>query len=382
MAHRRGADRLMLASEEAAEWFLRLKDDRLALKEQREYLNWLKSSPDNIGEALRVGQVYSLLSKMKLSPLGDAPVSNIVDLEPRQGVRGEPAPAQRLHSRRPWALAATLAALTVGAALVVAQQLGAFERTVETGASEWRHFTLADGSKVSAGPRTRLKIEFDDTRRLIHQPRGEALFNVQKDPMRPFYVDAGWAVVRAVGTQFAVVRQDERVLVTVQEGLVAVSQAQPAQWLDSDGQSAMPESRAVDSIPVSAGERAAVSRAGGVTVEHVDVPTEIAWAHGRLIFDGKTVAQAAEEFNRRNRLQIRVRDAAVAERLVVGVFDAADPESFAQVVAREAPVVIVRDVPGVITLQSLEENLGVAATPSNAAVPMQSTQDRTPGAAN
>lgn len=376
MAHRREADRLTLASEEAAEWFLRLKDDGLALKEQREYLKWLKSSPDNIGEALRVGQVYSLLSKMKLSPIADAPVSNIVELEPRHAGRSE-SPAQRLHQRRAWALAAALAALTAGAVLFAAQQLGAFERTVETGASEWRHFTLADGSKVSAGPRTRLRVEFDDTRRLIHQRRGEALFSVQKDAMRPFYVDAGWAVVRAVGTQFAVVRQDERVLVTVQEGLVSVSQAQPAQWLDSEAQSATPDRRAVDSIPVSAGERAAVSRAGGVTVEHVDVPTEIAWAHGRLIFEGKTVAQAVEEFNRRNRLQIRVRDAVVAERRVVGTFDAADPESFAQAVAREAPAVMVRDVPEVITLQRLEENLGPEPGPSStAAVPTQSMEDR------
>ena len=62
---------------------------------------------------------------------------------------------------------------------------------IETQASEWRSLTLNDGSFVSVGPHTQLRDRFGERQRLLSLSSGEALFQVAKDPSRPFIVDAG-----------------------------------------------------------------------------------------------------------------------------------------------------------------------------------------------
>ncbi len=52
---------------------------------------------------------------------------------------------------------------------------------------------------------------------------GEALFDVAKNPRRPFIVTAGDRQVVALGTSFVVRRQERQVTVTLIEGKVAVT---------------------------------------------------------------------------------------------------------------------------------------------------------------
>lgn len=353
-------DKLTLVSEEASEWFIRVKDDGLIAAEQDEYLQWLKASPDHIAEALRMGHLFAGLRRAGLQgseeSISEEEISNVVELMPREAGTVTPAserPRSGLHS---WPIAAALCTVALGGLLIAAVQFGWFNEAIETDASEWRRFTLADGSVVSAGPRTRLSIQFDDTERVIQLPDGEALFQVAKDRNRPFFVNAGVAVVRAVGTEFGVSRKDGKVLVTVAEGSVSVSQVpRHSSWFKRDD-NPIENVGARRSVAVSAGQQAAVPRAGPVTVQHVDVKTELAWAHGRLIFEsGTTVADAIEEFNKRNIVQITVKDSEIANQPVRGSFDAADPESFVQLLARGMHLSVVRDTPGILFLQPKEE---------------------------
>ena len=68
-------------------------------------------------------------------------------------------------------------------------------------------------------------------------------------------------------------------------------------------------------------------------VEKVNSAHALAWANGQLILQNETVAEAVEEFNRRNRLQLRVEDAELARSHLCCVFDASDPEAFAKQIA-------------------------------------------------
>ena len=54
---------------------------------------------------------------------------------------------------------------------------------------------------------------------------------------------------------------------------------------------------------------------------------------------GDTLADAVEEFNLRNRVQLRL-DPRAAALPVRGTFDASDPVAFAQTVAKISPVAI------------------------------------------
>jgi transmembrane sensor len=318
--------------EHAAEWFLRLHAHDLNVAERFAYLQWLKASPVHIGETLQMCVLYSVLYPMKkqLFFTNEDDISNVIDLATREEV----APPKRTRSSwhvRALSVAVAMGVLLVGGAIAMHTWL---DSRIETQASEWRSLTLNDGSFVSVGPRTELRDRFGQEQRLLSLSHGEALFQVAKDPARPFIVDAGPAVVRATGTRFAVSRREGGVTVTVEEGTVVVS--------DGAGRSG--------AISLTAAKQLTMSGAWPPAVKQVDAARELAWSNRRLVFEDDTVAAAADEFNRRNRVQIVV-DPAFALEQVRGVFQADDPASFAEVVAARKNGVALRASRDVIRLQ-------------------------------
>ena len=210
--------------EHAAEWFLRLHAHDLNVAERFAYLQWLKSSPMHIGETLQMCILYSILYPMKKQVFftNEDDVSNVIELATRED-RADVAPhsnaqqlarprARRCSGNRAHARRRSDCDARIGST-----------PTIETQASEWRSLTLNDGSFVSVGPRTELRDRFGQEQRLLSLSHGEALFQVAKDPARPFIVEAGLAVVHATGTRFAVSRREGDVTVTVEEGTVLVS---------------------------------------------------------------------------------------------------------------------------------------------------------------
>jgi transmembrane sensor len=318
--------------EHAAEWFLRLHAHDLNVAERFAYLQWLKASPAHIGETLQMCVLYSVLYPMKkqLFFTNEDDVSNVIDLATREEVAAPTRTRSSWHIRA-LTVAVAIALVLVGAAIATHVWL---DSTIETQASEWRSLTLNDGSFVSVGPLTQLRDRFGQEQRLLSLSHGEAVFQVAKDPARPFIVEAGLAVVRATGTRFAVSRREGDVTVTVEEGTVLVS--------DGAGRSG--------AIALTAAKQLKVSGAWPPAVQQVDASRELAWSNRRLVFEDDTVAAAAEEFNRRNRVQIVV-DPAFASEQVRGVFQADDPTSFAEVVAARKNGVALRASRGVIRLQ-------------------------------
>ena len=94
----------------------------------------------------------------------------------------------------------------------------------ETQVAEMRAVTLPDGSIVALGSNSRLETHFTRNERRVALKRGDAFFAVTKNAARPFYVDAGDAVVRVVGTKFDVARGSADVRVAVVEGTVEVAE--------------------------------------------------------------------------------------------------------------------------------------------------------------
>ncbi len=81
---------------------------------------------------------------------------------------------------------------------------------------------MPDGSVVYLRAGAEVSVDFSATIRLVRLDKGEALFEVAKNPERPFVVRAAGVDVRAVGTAFTVNRQNLAVEVLVTEGQVAV----------------------------------------------------------------------------------------------------------------------------------------------------------------
>ena len=61
------------ATEEAAQWFVRLRDDNLELGERLSYVRWLKQSPAHLREMLRICQLAGWLQGARLEQLVSQP---------------------------------------------------------------------------------------------------------------------------------------------------------------------------------------------------------------------------------------------------------------------------------------------------------------------
>jgi transmembrane sensor len=313
-------------SDQAAEWFIRLRDRDLTVAERRKYVRWLKQSPNNIAEFMRLCRMYGRVKRAKLPTLlPEAHDSNVIALTPRESVAPVEHRPEWLDSRK-----LRLAVVACSLALVAVIATIAFSsNTIETDAGEWRTVQLADGSIVSTGPNTLMQVDYSKETRRINLARGEAMFKVTKDPSRPFIVNAGGAIARAVGTRFGVERREDRIRVTVAEGKVAVVRSDQAAALehaiDLSVATALVADESLD-IPVN-------TPTVPLHVEKVNSAHALAWANGQLILQTETVGEAVEEFNRRNRLQLRIDDPEIAGWHICCVFDAADPEAFAKQIA-------------------------------------------------
>lgn len=296
----------------AAQWASRA-DRGLSDSEERELDAWLALDVRRAGAYARARAVA--LHTERARALGS-------DYDPAdfREVAEAPAPFVGFPRRRLlFAGGGAIAAGLVGA-LTIGVQLQA--RRHVTGRGEVRVVPLEDGSVVTLNTDSKVEVAYSDERRNVRLIEGEALFDVAKDPARPFVVAAGDSEVRAVGTSFTVRRlRDAPVQVLVREGVVEVRRRATA---------AAPV-RAVANTRLVA--RAASADMVAVAVPATEVGRELAWREGRIAFEGETLAEAAEEFARYSDTRIRIDDPAIAREQIAGLFQANDPVGFAQAVA-------------------------------------------------
>ncbi|HEU5147810.1 MAG TPA: FecR domain-containing protein [Chryseosolibacter sp.] len=88
-----------------------------------------------------------------------------------------------------------------------------------------RRIVLPDGSKVELQPASEIRLadHYGNTTRELHL-KGEAFFDVSRDPERPFLVYANEVVTRVLGTSFSVkaYEGDKEITVAVKTGKVSV----------------------------------------------------------------------------------------------------------------------------------------------------------------
>jgi len=362
-------NRRRTTGEHAAAWFVLLRSDALKASDREEFVAWLRESELHVAEMLRLMKIHNALRGFHdwhlVSRSGPSEASNVVPLSV-EGARlpqreGEANGGQRgpWHSRtalrrrlQVGAIAASVGALLLGALYFFSNASG---ELIQTQRGERREVALVDGSLLEIAPESRVRVKFERWARHVALEQGRVVFRVASNPNRPFSVLANETTIRAVGTAFGVERDEQGVRVTVAEGKVAVlgpGTEEPGAPGTSgrDAGHAEPLTRSVSSSSASpsrlllkAGEQVRVSNSGvAEAVREVDGDRELAWARGRLIFEKETLLRAVATFNRYNRIQMRVMDAQLAERVVTGIFDAADPESFIAFIQTDARVRVVR----------------------------------------
>lgn len=308
--------------DEAAEWFVTLRHERSEAAVHDRFMAWLRTSPEHVRaylgivglwsdlpgvDSLRESDVQQLAERARATE-NVASLANSKELDDAGGPVAQgiasPRPGQWWSVRRAVAAAALLSVLAL---LAVASQLHG-RGTYSTGIGEQRILRLADGSKVELNSRSRIRVRYSGGERAVEVIDGQALFEVAKDPRRPFRVRSGSAQMRALGTKFDVYRRRSGTTVTVVEGKVAI------------GAVSAPEREVV----LAAGERIVVTPKAALPPTRTDVSAATAWTQGQLIFRSEPLSSVVEEFNRYNPRRIVLSDE-VEDFPVTAVFSSADP---------------------------------------------------------
>jgi transmembrane sensor len=273
----------------AAQWWVRLDAGALSPSELRAFRAWMASDPRNEAAFEEACDLWGAWARAPKS-LARAYVAAT-----------SPAP------RRQWRWAAALAAACLAAWLGVEPAWLLWRADLRTGAGEIRTVTLPDGSRAHLNADTALALDYSGDRRRLSLLAGEALFEVEPDPSRPFVVAAAGGEIVARGTAFDVSTDRARTEVTVTEHAVEVSE---------DGHS----------VRVEAGRQTAFGPGlPAVDPYEVDPERVTAWRRGRLYFKDKPLGDVIAALGRYHHGLVLVTSRAIEDRRVTGVFRTDQP---------------------------------------------------------
>lgn len=296
----------------AADWVARVDREALPVHEAETLAAWLAEDSRHLGAYARARAVF--LHFDRASALGGGFDANAF----------ERCTHKTDQASRRWFLRAAGGAVVAAAAGVAGVAiLNNPVRHFTTRLGEVLRLSLEDGSSITLNSASAIKVEFQRARRMVQLFRGEALFDVAKDVLRPFVVEVGGDRVVAVGTSFSVQHAISGIVeVLVQEGSVEFAHGVDSGWEQS--------------VRVVANSVALASDSAHIEVkplQTIEVSRRLAWREGMISFDGDTLAQAADQFARYSDIRIVIDDPSIAARSVVGLYSAGNPEGFARAVA-------------------------------------------------
>jgi len=306
---------------EAAAWSERLAEapDGPGLRDA--FQRWLDDDPANAEAFADIENALSIVRESRLA-------------EPIIALREETA--ARLAARRsdPWRRAAIAASLLVVTLLGGLMGWFVFQRAPSeppgiyaTGIGERVSVTLSDGSVVTLNTRSRVRTEYSRGARRLYLESGQAVFEVAKDPRRPFVVLAGGQAITAHGTTFDVYLRPKALEVALIEGGVVVRP---------------------DRVPNSIGTRMAPGQM--LTLVGDTAPlTQIrkldyaaSWREGLVFFDDTTLGEAVAEMNRYSRKAIKLADPELSKLRLSGSFRTDGADLFVEALQNYFPLKVAR----------------------------------------
>lgn len=328
---------------DAAQWWARLRQAPGDAALRAAFETWVAAEPSRRESFAAVERGWDIAAEVAAHP---------AVLEMRRRALAERAPKRAFA----WPVAAGFAIAAIGlslagAVLVTSKQptretpgalpapqtamaAARLSATYQTRRRERRAVVLEDGSVLSLRGESVAVTAFSPARRMVTLQRGEATFEVAKDPLRPFIVSAGGRLITAHGTVFRINLVDERLSVALLEGSVSVSAEQGSQaveWL----------------------------RPGQELVAMRNRPAEICNASStrpqptmrRLVFDNQPLGAVAAEANRHSRVKILVEEPAAADLPTSGVFTAGQQQNIAETLADLHGLILERTVDGNLHLR-------------------------------
>lgn len=251
---------------QAIEWLCRLNQDNLSDKETRAFFRWLNASEIHQAAYIKAEGLWER--------------GNIL-AEPDTHTHSD---AQKTNSSLSWGLltsvAATLLVATISFVLFLSPNTNPHEYQLQTAIGEITTHTLEDGSKITLNTNSRVDITISKNSRTAKLDSGEVLFDIQKDPQRPFLIETRSGKISVLGTTFTVKQTNRETYVTVISGKVKLTPTQKSKNQEivltkNQGSNFTPES-----------------------VTEINADDAISWVNKRLKFNATPLTAVVREVNR------------------------------------------------------------------------------------
>jgi transmembrane sensor len=328
----------MTAAEAAAYWLVKHDARSLSPEDQRAFQAWLAADPAH-------GDAYERAHSMWANFEHDADPAELRALR-TAALAVVPVP-------RRWpriavitlvcGIAASLA-LTLNSArhpqsdVVTNTASPALAEKYTTTHNERSTVTLSDGTIVTLNLGTTLDVAYTPAERFVRITQGQAFFEVAKNPYRPFVVAAADRRVTALGTQFDVRLDPDRVEVVLLEGKVSVDHDAPTMLERLNIHKAHVELKPGEKLVAALGEP--------LTVTDTNAQRVTSWRQGWVVFDNASVGDAVAELNRYADHPLTVPDKSVRNLRLSGVFRVGQPDRFATIIQELLPVKAVEGTHG------------------------------------
>lgn len=273
----------------AQDWFLRLTSGDVSERDRLAFAEWRDADPRHRAAYDEVCCLWNDLDAFRTAfettgaDVPSRPVPSPAPAAP--AARRQTTDSRKPASRRRRGVVAALAAACVAAIVIggadLPTRLAADHRT---GVGEQASILLPDGSRVYLNTDTAISLGYSSEKRQVSLLRGEAVFDVAKDPVRPFTVRALGGNTTATGTVFGVWDKGQSATVSVNEGSVAVLS---------------PASGPAAPVLLNAGER--VSYAVGASpgpVSSFNPAPSTGWLAGVLLIEDLPLDRAIAEIDR------------------------------------------------------------------------------------
>lgn len=302
--------------EQASLWHIRLREPGADERLREAHRQWLAADPLH---ARAFDETVELWGKLA---------------EPVARVRAEEQAQWRARRRvfRPLAAAACLVLALGGGLLWQGGVLDDLRSDYHTAVGQRQSVTLADGSRVELNTHSALAVSFSEGRRQVRLLRGEAWFEVQKDPARPFVVAVPQGTVTVTGTRFNVRLDDAQTTVSLAEGRVE---------LDNAGQHA-------ELLP---DQQSCLNASGLCPATGFDRQASGAWRQGQMVFYRTPLKQVIAELERYHHGHVFIHGEALANLPVSGVFATASADPVLQALHETLGVKVTRLGLGIVVLR-------------------------------
>jgi len=350
--------------ETAAAWHDRMHREKVPDDARAAFAQWLAESPAHRAAYEDIDRTWGDLRAAAHDP-------QILALRHEAALRLTRRTSKRT---RPFAWAAAAVVLTVMGTSLVAMSMHSTsgrsltvllldvfrttdDRRYATATGQRLTVTLRDGSQLTLNTQTELQIAFTKTERAVRLIRGQALFEVAKDPARPFVVTAHSRRFIAVGTAFDVRLAGEQIELTMVEGTVRVERDTN---LSPTASVALPTARAATAVPrsiarrdpppgappavtsLTAGEQLTVNSGDEDHVRPADAERVTSWRRGQVIFENTRLADAIAELNRYSETKIELADPALSDLRISGGFATGRPALFVEAITSYFSIQVTR----------------------------------------